>query len=190
MAVLTPSSAIDLRVRRRVEDLSSLDLARLRRAFEAMMQVDDGRGYQYWAGLHGLPLPMYGNHGQPSFLPWHRLYLARFEEALREFEPGVALPWWDWTNRGEIPAAFSAPEIEGRPNPLHHATIDSGTWGATDNAEPNETTRQPGTPDQLPGRDLVDRALEVGDFEQFSKQLEHIHNTLHVWVGGTNNSIP
>ena len=190
MAVLTPSAAIDLRVRRRIEDLSSLDLARLRRAFEAMMQVDSDRGYQHWAGIHGVPLPIYGHHGQLSFLPWHRLYLARFEEALREFGPGVVLPWWDWTSRGEIPNPFSTPEIEGQLNPLYCSTIDSGAWKAMNDSEPNETSRQPGLPSELPSRDLVDRALEIENFEQFSEQLESIHNRLHVWIGGTNGAVP
>lgn len=188
MVVTMPSSAIDLRVRRRLDDLSSLDLARLRRAFEAMMKVNDARGYQHWAGIYGGPLPSFGRHGLPAFLPWNRIYLARFEEALRGFEPGVALPWWDWIGNGGIPEAFTAPEIEGRPNPLHHSSIDSSGWDATDDSPPSETSRMPSSPSLLPDHAQVDRTLALDDFESFSSQLESIHNTLHIWVGGTNGN--
>ena len=91
--------------------------------------------------------------------------------------------------QGEIPSAFSELEIEGRPNPLHHSTIDYGAWEEADGPGPSKTSRQPGPPGQLPSRDFVDSALELEDFVQFSEQLENIHNILHVWIGGTNSEI-
>ena len=36
-------------------------------------------------------------HRRPAFLPWHREYLRRYELALQEHDPGVTLPYWDWT---------------------------------------------------------------------------------------------
>lgn len=32
-------------------------------------------------------------HGSPTFLPWHRLFLLEFEDALRSVDPSVALPY-------------------------------------------------------------------------------------------------
>ncbi|MFF9869273.1 tyrosinase family protein [Streptomyces sp. NPDC013953] len=43
-------------------------------------------------------------HMAPSFLPWHRQYLLEFERALREVDPRVTVPYWDWT-RDNTPAA-------------------------------------------------------------------------------------
>ncbi|MFJ8588579.1 tyrosinase family protein [Streptomyces sp. NPDC093595] len=43
-------------------------------------------------------------HMAPSFLPWHRQYLLEFERALQEVDPGVTVPYWDWT-RDNTPAA-------------------------------------------------------------------------------------
>jgi hypothetical protein len=190
MSVSAPGSGIELRVRRSVDDLSPLDLARLRRAFQAMMAVDDDRGYQHLAGIHGLPLPMYGRHGQLSFLPWNRIYLARFEAALREFEPGVVLPWWDWSGGEGIPGVFAQAEIEGQSNPLHSSPIDSTNWPEDGSPYPSESSRELSRLEDLPSWSLLLETLASEDFEDFAPQLEQIHNALHGWIGGTNSSIP
>ena len=36
-------------------------------------------------------------HGVPSFLPWHREMMSRYEVLLRETDPTVTLLYWDWT---------------------------------------------------------------------------------------------
>ena len=153
------------------------------------MDTEGDRGYQRWAGIHGLPLPIYGQHGTASFLPWNRIYLLRFEEALRGFEPGVVLPWWDWTASDAIPAAFAAKEVDGRPNPLYGSRIDVNRSGESTEANPSETSREPGSSDWLPGGALVDEALESSGFDEFAGRLEQIHNGLHVWLGGTHATI-
>lgn len=35
-------------------------------------------------------------HMGPAFFPWHRMYLHLFEQQLREVDPTVSLPYWDW----------------------------------------------------------------------------------------------
>lgn len=37
-------------------------------------------------------------HQNSAFCPWHRYYLSLFEKALQVVDPGVALPYWDWTD--------------------------------------------------------------------------------------------
>jgi hypothetical protein len=45
-------------------------------AAQALPDPDpDERGYQHFAGIHGLPLPAYCTHDSPLSLPWHRAYL-------------------------------------------------------------------------------------------------------------------
>lgn len=39
--------------------------------------------------------------GQQRFLPWHRVYLYQFEQLLSSFDPGAAIPYWDWTKSEE-----------------------------------------------------------------------------------------
>src|SRR3954452_18047518 len=96
-----------LRWRLSAAKMTDAQLRPFRRAMTAMqvLREDDERGYQYQAGIHGLPLPI---HCQDStdqgfaqfFLPWHRAYLYFFERRLRDIGPAVAQPWWDWTAPG------------------------------------------------------------------------------------------
>src|SRR5690606_25341262 len=89
----------------------------------------------FWANAGQLPSPgeqtEYWNqcqHGSWYFLPWHRMYLAYFEEIVADTivklggPPNWALPFCDYSDRSNpyalnIPPAFTA----GSPatNPLH-----------------------------------------------------------------------
>src|SRR5579862_8661390 len=83
-----------VKLRTSVATLTSAGLAGLRAALVAMQGISDDRGYQHYAGIHGLPLPGYcvhndaagilGNKVGPLFLPWHRAYLYFFELALQD----------------------------------------------------------------------------------------------------------
>jgi len=69
-------------------------------------------------------------HQSWYFLPWHRGYLAAFEETVRKAIIGLggpadwALPYWDYSDSNNpnaltFPPAFSAPTLPtGEPNPL------------------------------------------------------------------------
>ena len=37
-----------------------------------------------------------GAHRRPAFLPWHREYLKRMEQALQSVDPQVTIPYWNW----------------------------------------------------------------------------------------------
>jgi tyrosinase len=166
------------------------------------MAINDERGYQYHAGIHGLPLPIGCDnaHGTPYFLPWHRAYLYFFERALRDQVPDAMLTWWDWrtATRGQekpLPTAFAARRAGNQPNPLFSAPINrvaleqGRSQGMTVAAR---TRREPGAPGAppLPTRDEVTAVLALGDFLDFSQQVEELHNRVHVWVGGHMGLIP
>lgn len=127
-------------LRKSVTTLTDADLAGLRAALVAMQGISDDRGYQHYAGIHGLPLPGYCVHNDaagilgnlqvgPLFLPWHRAYLYFFELALQDAgrDTTVTLPWWDWTTdpalRSEIPGAYAMQSVDGQPNPLYQGPI-------------------------------------------------------------------
>jgi tyrosinase len=178
-----------LSYRKNVAVLTAAQLATLRSAYSASMRVNDDRGWQHWAGIHGLPLPMYCQHHTPLFLPWHRAYLYYFELSLKEFQPTVTLPWWDWTaalsHRAGLPAAYTVAEADGKPNPLDGGPVNAEAVREGGPGAPSHTSRSPGDPAGLPTVAQINELLARGDFLDFQQQLESYHDDIHVWVGGT-----
>lgn len=43
-------------------------------------------------------------HGGSYFLPWHRLFVLLLENLLREVDPTVSVPYWNWAIDAEDPA--------------------------------------------------------------------------------------
>jgi len=184
-ATLAPRA---LRHRRSARRLTVKQRADLRSAITAAQGISDDRGYQAWAGIHGLPLPISCVHGSELFLPWHRAYLYFFEKALQDQVPGVTLPWWDWTNHAEgIPGPYGTRRAEGKTNPLYDSPIQPS---GRNNPRHARTVRDPGSPGELPSTQTVERLLANRDYLTFQGELENIHGGVHVWVGGTMGEVP
>ncbi len=93
----------------------------------------DKQGYAFQALVHTLHCP----HGNWWFLPWHRVYLFYFEDALRDlaadFMPDVPLtiPYWNWTAQRGVPAIFADPmnnplfDARRHPIPLRDEDVGS-----------------------------------------------------------------
>jgi tyrosinase len=86
----------------------------------------DRRSWAFQAAIHGTADASYTNplfnqcqHGNLLFLPWHRGYLHFFERILRwaANDPGLMLPFWDWTTHPVLPGPFRYP-ADGS-NPLY-----------------------------------------------------------------------
>jgi tyrosinase len=195
--------AVPVRHRPSISEMSPGQVAELRAAFRVLQAIGDNRGYEHLAGWHGLPLPSECEiaHGHPAFLPWHRAYLLRFEQALRDTGHDVMLPWWDWTKTREVPAAYAEPTLaDGSPNPLYSAQIDplarkqgerSGEPETVELARLDHTVRAPGRPHtRLPTEAEVKRTLSYKDYGQFRSELEDNHNNVHMWVGGHMGDLP
>jgi len=69
----------ELRYRRNAVHLTRGQAKLLRDSFSAVYGISDDRGYDPWAGVHGLPMPIGSDnaHGSPYFLPLHRAYTKR-----------------------------------------------------------------------------------------------------------------
>ncbi len=112
-----------------------------------------------------------GPIGFQRFLPWHRVYLHRLEEALRQVDPDLFIPYWKWTADQQIP-----------------------NWLTT--FTPNGITRNPGNPSapNLPSEQAISSIMQESSFTPFVRRLEGVpfgaHNQVHVWVGGTMGSVP
>ncbi|MEJ7792395.1 MAG: tyrosinase family protein [Gaiellaceae bacterium] len=163
------------------------------------MALNDERGYQYHAGIHGLPLPIGCDnaHGTAYFLPWHRAYLYFFERSLRDRVADAMLTWWDWRRTPAtpgLPAAFTdRTGADGKPNPLASSSIarvalEQGRRQGMN--VPARTQRRPRPASSLPSAQNVERVLQLSDFLDFSMQMEDLHGNIHGWVGGHMAMVP
>lgn len=58
------------------------------------------------------------NHSKAPFLPWHRIFIQRYEDALKSINQHIVLPYWDWTVDSQNPASsdiFKAFGLNGNP---------------------------------------------------------------------------
>lgn len=184
--VSSPLVSATVHHRKSVTKLGSDQLGELRKAFEEIIALPplDDRGYQYFAGWHGVPLGLCKHH-KPLFLPWHRQYLYYFELALQRKVPGVSLPWWDWTVDRKIPQAYAEPENGNGDNPLFKAPIHvenpQQDWPTETYREPGSFPQQPSPPDPA----SYQNAMEATNFADFNTRITQVHDEVHMWVMGT-----
>jgi tyrosinase len=168
-----------LKHRKSADKLSGEEVKRLREAIKAALRISDNRGYQFYAGWHGVPFE-YCWHHHPLFLPWHRAYLYFFELSLQQIDPRVTLPWWDWSALSGIPPAYRSGALGSAPIKPFTSVRGAG-W-------PKRTFREegpkPGVP-PLPYRSAYEFALAAPSFTTLNERITQIHDTIHVWVGGT-----
>ena len=129
-----------------------------------------------------MPMPMI--HTGPMFLPWHREFLRRFENALREVSgKPVTVPYWDWTDSESVnpnnpSAVFRGDFMGGAGSPDEQYAVTTGpfkkgAWtlyvhpdGAT--WAPSATaflTRKLGLPQSLPKKIQVETVLGVEEYD-------------------------
>ena len=116
---------------------------------------------------------MHQMHGNPRFLPWHRIYLLRMEELLMMVDPTVCIPYW------------KSSEEQAFPTWLLGFTPTVNLMGG-----PHTVTRNIGLFTVLPDAADVAAAMSNGTYNTFAQALEGIHNSGHVWVGGSMGSVP
>ncbi len=172
-------------------EVTTYRLAVYRLAKISADSVHDHRGYQYVAGIHGLP-GRFCKHHVAGFALWHRPYLQGYEQRLQDVVPQAFLPYWDWTTRRAqaegIPQIFLDPTWTNpdtgktEPNPLLSQPMSLIGKG--------QTARQPNSPAQLaPLRQDFQTALLAPDYNTFSPDLENPHDSVHGWVGGSMSNI-
>jgi len=167
-------------------------LRALRNAYSRMQDLTDNRGWTYWAGIHGYPQYLCWHHGRVGmgdqapydlFLPWHRAFLLYFEHTMRDQDPDARLPWWDWTSQSAheigIPRSYSVREVGGEENPLA-----SGPMLAIGRSPARNTRRAHDNPRGLPTSGDVEGLMDLGNFVDFTGQVQDLHDSVHGWVGG------
>jgi tyrosinase len=146
-------------------------------------------------------------HGSWFFLPWHRIYLAYFEQiiagivAAKGGPDDWALPYWNYSdasnpNARKLPPAFREPNLpDGRQNPLRIAARTAASNQDVLMSQPWQVDLtgclpQPFFTPPDPSRNETDPSFG-GPRTQFMHgggtigELENVpHGTMHVAVGG------
>jgi tyrosinase len=183
-----------LKVRQSIGEMSAPEVNRFRKALEGMLARPDNRGYQFFAGWHGVPLEICQHHN-PYFLPWHRGYLYHFELALQEVDPEVTVPWWNWMDEPGVPKAFRVKKAGKRKNVLASAPIKPlgvphrPGWPRKTHREPGgfpEALAPPLRDAEFPGSGGGASAwiMAATSYEEFRTRCARVHDNVHVWVGG------
>lgn len=115
--------------------------------------------------MHGSMGPV----GRNRFLPWHRVYLVKMEQAMQAVEPRAFIPYWDWTTLRGVPAWLG--DFMPTVNVPGQGTIS--------------VSRNIGWPPQLPTKLAIEDVMDEGTYWDFTTGLEIQHNIVHGWVGGT-----
>jgi tyrosinase len=114
---------------------------------------------------------MHMQHTNARLLPWHRIFLYLFEEALHNYHPDVCVPYWDWTK----------PEEQHFPDWLVGVLPTVVTPTRTINV-----VRAPGSGGGLASiASQTPNAMAQTNYGQFSGIINGIHGSVHIWVGGT-----
>ncbi|HWK88677.1 MAG TPA: tyrosinase family protein, partial [Longimicrobium sp.] len=92
-----PATRPEVKQRMNLDCLDETQLEQLRFAFRELYALNkwprDYRNYNNLALIH----QDHCQHGWERFLPWHRVYLYEFEQAMQDVCPGITMPYWDWT---------------------------------------------------------------------------------------------
>lgn len=125
--------------------------------------------------------------GTLRFLPWHRAFLLRFEERLREIDPSITIPYWKWSD--PFPDWVDHPQLDGNEIQKGITKFERTLGTAQD---------QPGVVNAIMAnwaQHFLDQGMSVDKYVRFSFALEaglklggvitdKAHNHVHAWVGG------
>ena len=110
-------------------------------------------------------------HSNARLLPWHRVFLLLFEEALHNYHPDVCIPYWDWTQ----PAEQHFPDWLAGVLPTVHTPTETIHVVRSPGSDSGLASIAAGTP----------TAMAQTNYTNFSGPMNAIHGGVHIWVGGT-----
>lgn len=164
-------------------NLTQSERDKVKLAFETLMSRAPEAADSYFsvAGIHWYPLPFFCAHHEPRYNPWHRVYIDRFEAAMRTV-PGcedVLLPYWDilkpvpeWLNQPPFDSYVLPREV----GPGYPAGLRTG--------------RNP--PDVIAGLVAeygieadIRRGLNAPRYDEFDLAIEAAHDSGHGACGGS-----
>ncbi|KAL7746171.1 hypothetical protein RI367_008508 [Sorochytrium milnesiophthora] len=203
-------TSANVRIRKEVRDMTAAEWSNYASAVQRLHQ-QQSTGLPQYAGISAFEVyaathtdNWFTPHSDPRFLPWHRLFLFAYENALRQFSPTLTLPYWGWDEDANGPerspvttARYYGSSSGGGgtcipDGPFRFTThVVSPTPGSSVNARspPRCVTR--GFNPQGPLSRFTSTAVlsqliqQASSHSAFSLQLENgPHGQVHTWVGG------
>lgn len=114
---------------------------------------------------------MHMQHTNARLLPWHRVFLYLFEEALHNYHPDVCVPYWDWTK----PEGQHFPDWLSGVLPTVHTPTRTINVIRSPQSDGGLASIAAGAP----------TAMAKTNYTDFSAPINGIHGSVHIWVGGT-----
>lgn len=185
------------RNRREIRDMTAEQRREWQQAILALRADRDKDDDSEWDRLVRLHITFNDEaHGGAYFLPWHRLFLLRLENALREKQSNLALPYWDWTQDADDAAMSRVwhPDFAGGAQ-RGNRPIQSGPFR-------NMTARYPswhivrrdftsGTSGDIPllwSMGSLTQLVDEESWADFADGIEAAHSLPHIYVGGDMSS--
>jgi len=187
----TPQATSGLVIRPNQKTLTSVQQLRFANAINTLndgryanlVVIHGGNAAHLQHDMHG----MSGPYGVQRFLAWHRIYLLMFDKALKEVDPTVSLPYWDWVEDRATPSWM----VDLKPTVVVPGPDSVGTV---------QVVRNEGDPATLPTPKTLQDVLSNRDFTSYTSLqpvvpngggLEGIHNGIHEWFPNSSmNSLP
>lgn len=181
------------RNRREIRDMTPQQRKEWQDAIVALRSDRDENGNSEWDRLVRLHIDNNDEaHGGSYFLPWHRLFLLRLENALRKIQPNFALPYWDWTQDAGDAARSRVwnPEFAGGAQ-RGDRPIQTGPFSNMEARQPfRHLVRRDftsGTSGEIPllwSQGSLDQLIAEPSWTDFTDGVESAHALPHIYIGG------
>jgi hypothetical protein len=134
-------------------------------------------------------------HGKELFLPWHRKFLATYEDELLKIDSSVIMPFIDWTTYSSNPHRHPVLQNNmygGNGNRRNNWCLDSGTFARTNVTTPNNKCLQRrydknGNTEltEFSSKEEVQSSIDGNDnYSDFRNSIQgNIHNLPHYYIG-------
>lgn len=112
----------------------NLTSSQRRRFVEAVLELKRLGAYEKYVTTHAKYFAADGESGlrvahmAPTFFPWHRYFVLAFERDLQLLDPGVSVPYWDWTTDRARTSALWGPDFMGGDGRDSDGQVTSGPF--------------------------------------------------------------
>lgn len=203
-AEFDPFNCEGVRSRKELRALSDTEITDWQNAILELINERNTVALGFWDYMVGIHKNFSAEaHGGSYFLPWHRLFLLRLENEIRNRgRPDFALPYWDWSvdandaalstiwGQAFVGGAKSAPPFKsGKPIPDGPFKGITAIYNKPHRVLRNFSSGISGSLLQLLSPDELSVIINADTFETFSISTEVSHGIVHVAIGGDMRSV-